>query len=140
MLTSRGASPLNAYQQVGAESEVMSASPHRLIQLLLQRAIDKIASARGAMSRNDPSTLGNSLSIAIAILDTLRASLDKEAGRDIAENLDMLYEYMTLRLAEANMKQDESMLEEVSNLLHEIKAGWDGIEEEAKRIQGGAKP
>jgi len=34
---------------------------------------------------------------------------------------------MQQRLSEANLKNDAAMLDEVSELLREIKAGWDGI-------------
>ena len=36
------------YGKVAAESEVGYASPHRLVQMLMEGALDKVATAKGA--------------------------------------------------------------------------------------------
>ncbi len=115
------------YKKVGAHSEVGAASPHRLIQMLLEGALEKINLAKGYMQRGEIALKGNHISWAISIIDGLRMSLDREAGGEIADNLDALYDYMGRRLAEANMTNDPAMLEEVSGLLLEIKSAWDAI-------------
>ncbi len=66
--------------------------------------------------------------MAVSIIGGLRDSLDHKKGGSIAENLDSLYEYMTYRLMEANLKDDITMLDEVYQLLSEIKTAWDGIQ------------
>uniref|UniRef100_UPI00053A32A2 flagellar export chaperone FliS n=1 Tax=Pseudomonas aeruginosa TaxID=287 RepID=UPI00053A32A2 len=53
--------------------------------------------------------------------------LDFEACGELAANLDRLYAYMSMRLTEANLKNDAGKLEEVSELLRNIKSGWDAI-------------
>ncbi len=118
------------YKKVGAQSGVASASPHRLIQMLLEGALEKINLAKGYMQRGEIALKGNHISWAISIIDGLRMSLDREAGGEIADNLDALYDYMGRRLAEANMSNDPAMLEEVSALLLEIKSAWDAIPQE----------
>lgn len=120
-------SALKQYKKVGTETEVMTATPHRLIQMLLEGALEKINLAKGYMQRGEIPLKGSHISWAISIIDGLRMSLDREGGGDIAENLDALYDYMGRRLAEANLKNDPAMLDEVSGLLLEIKAGWDAI-------------
>ncbi|VAX04640.1 Flagellar biosynthesis protein FliS, partial [hydrothermal vent metagenome] len=68
------------------------------------------------------------IKIAISIIsDGLRGSLDMDAGGEIAENLDALYEYMLQRLMAGHAKNDPVALDEVNTLLREIKSGWDGI-------------
>lgn len=64
---------------------------------------------------------------AINIIGGLRDVLDKEAGGELATNLERLYEYMTMRLFEASRHNDVSKLDEVAKLLGEVKSGWDGI-------------
>lgn len=118
------------YKQVGAHSGVEAASPHRLIQMLLEGALEKINLAKGYMERNDVALKGSHISWAISIIDGLRMSLDKEAGGEIAENLDALYDYMGRRLAEANLDNNVAMLDEVADLILEIKSAWDAIPEE----------
>ena len=53
--------------------------------------------------------------------------MNKDAGGEIAENLGNLYNYMQERLVVANLRNDESILDEVASLMVEIKMGWDGM-------------
>lgn len=119
---------LKEYGKVNVQTGIMSASPHRLIQMLLDGALGKISQAKGHILRNDVGQKGEAISTAVSIIGGLRDSLDHEQGGSIAVNLDQLYEYMTNRLMEANLKNDISVLDEVHNLLGEIKSGWDAIE------------
>jgi flagellar protein FliS len=118
---------LNAYQDVGVRSAVEGASPHQLIAMLLDGALGRIASAKGAMERGDTSRQGVLLGKAITIIDNMRASLDHQQGGEVAGNLSALYDYMEQRLLEASSQADAGMLDEVSGLLREIKSGWDAI-------------
>ncbi len=118
---------LNAYRNVGTQSAVEGASPHQLISLLLDGALDRIASAKGAMERGDAGTHGSLIGKAITIVGNMRACLDHEQGGELADRLASLYDYMERRLLEASSTADVAMLDEVSGLLREIKVGWDGI-------------
>lgn len=118
---------LNQYQRVDLESRVAMSTPHTLISMLLDGALKKIALAKGAAARGDIAQRGNCISSAINIVDSLRAALDMKAGGEVANNLEALYTYMERRLAEANRKSDLNILGEVSDLLHEIKSGWDNM-------------
>ncbi len=117
---------LKQYRQLGIESEVNTASSHRLIQMLFEGAISKLAAAQGALDRGDLATKGEALSRAISIIAGLRSSLDLSTG-EIAENLDRLYEYMNIRLLEASAQKDSQKIAEVSQLLKTLKSGWDEI-------------
>lgn len=123
-------STINAYQQVGAQTAVVSATPHRLIQLLMAGAVDKIAIAKGHMQRGNIAEKGRHISWAISIINGLAASLDMEKGGELAANLARLYEYMGTRLLEANLKDKPEYLDEVAVLMNNIKAGWDAIPDE----------
>ena len=118
------------YASVGTQTGVTEASPHRLIQMLLDGALDKIARARGAMQRKEYAEKGNHITSASAIIIGLRSSLDLEAGGELAANLDSLYEYIFRRLMEAHAQNDEAALDEVSSLIREIKSGWDALPQE----------
>lgn len=118
----------NAYARVGIETGVTAASPHQLIVMLFEGALVAVSSALQHMQTGDIAQRGQAISKAIAIIDDgLRASLDKEAGGDIAESLDALYDYMSRQLLLANLKNQPEMLQEVYRLLSELKAAWDGI-------------
>lgn len=117
---------LKQYQKLGIESEVSNASPHRLIQILFEGALGRLAAAQGAMSRGDMAAKGELLGRAISIVGGLRSSLDMSAG-ELSENLDKLYEYMNFRLLEASSQNDSEKVAEVIQLLKTLKSGWDEI-------------
>lgn len=129
-------SAVRQYNQVGVSSSVESADPHRLIQMLMAGALEKITTAKGHMERGEVAQKGGQISWAISIIDGLRASLDLESGGEIAQNLDDLYDYMTRRLARANVENDPVLLDEVISLMKSIKASWDQL---PMMLDGGSK-
>lgn len=118
---------LKQYAKVNVQSGIENASPHRLIQMLIDGALAKLSQAKGHLKNNDLSKKGSDLSVFISIIGGLRDSLDHDKGGAIARNLEDLYEYMTYRIMEANLKNDSEMIDEVHGLLMEIKTAWDGI-------------
>lgn len=125
------------YKKTGLGGAVEGASPHRLIQMLMEGVLDRIASARGYMERGAIAEKGAQISWAISIIEGLRVSLDKSVGGDIAQNLDNLYGYMLMRLTEANLKNEPAYLDEVSDLLRQIKSAWDAIPMETVKAHAG---
>ena len=121
------------YKQVSVHSSLMDASPHRLIQMLMEGALEKIAEAKGNMLNQYIAKKCKDIGTAINIIANLQACLNKEAGGEDAENLDSLYDYMCRRLVIANSCNDETILDEVMSLMVEIKSGWDGITEKVKQ-------
>lgn len=119
---------IEACGKVDIESEVNASDPHKLISMLYEGALLAIANARNGILRNDIPAKSAAISKAIAIIDEgLNASLDKKAGGDLAENLASLYEYMSMRLITANLKNDIAELDEVARLLAELRSAWDEI-------------
>lgn len=120
------------YQAVGVASGIMDATPHRLVQMLLDGAVEKVATAKGAMERQDIPEKGRFIVWAITIIGGLRSSLDLARGGEIAANLDSLYEYMERRLTAANIENDPAILTEVGSLLAEIRDAWAAMPNEVK--------
>ncbi|AYN94972.1 flagella export chaperone FliS [Pseudomonas sp. LTJR-52] len=120
-------SALMQYQSVGARTQVEDASPHRLIQLLMESGLSRIAQAKGAMGREQYAAKGMAISKALAILSGLQEALDYEKGGDYARNLNALYVYMAQKLTEANRNNQAELLDEVAGLLRKVKEGWDAI-------------
>tara|TARA_R110000787_G_scaffold174897_2_gene287445 strand:+ start:389 stop:790 length:402 start_codon:yes stop_codon:yes gene_type:complete len=127
---------LSAYKQVGVQSGVTDASPHQLISMLLDGAMDRIASAQGAMERRDTGRQGELIGKAITIIDNLRVSLDHDQSPELAGRLSDLYEYMQGRLVEASAAADTAALVEVRDLLGTIRDGWESIPAEQRRPAG----
>lgn len=116
-----------AYASVGAQSMVSAASPHRLIQLLMDGALDRLAIAKGHMQRRDVPQKVNAVSRTMSIIDGLRMSLDHNIDPAMSDNLENLYDYMNRRLLLANINNDIAGIDEVSSLLRELKEAWDAI-------------
>lgn len=125
----------SAYARVGIETGVAAASPHKLIVMLFDGALSALSNAQQQMKNGSIPDKGQSISKAIAIIENgLRASLDREAGGTIANSLDALYEYMSNRLFEANLKNDPALISEVQKLLSELKGAWESINPAAADI------
>lgn len=115
------------YKTLNTSTQVATASPHRLIQMLLDGALEKIKLAHHFMQQGRLGDKAQHITWAISIIDGLRVSLDKDAGGELAQNLEDLYDYMARRLIETNVHNDPAILHEVSGLLGQIKEAWDAI-------------
>lgn len=123
---------IKEYANVGLETSVTAADPHKLILLLYQGAMLAVGSAKNQILRKEIAAKGKSISHAITIIEEgLKASLDINAGGELAQNLSDLYDYMSQRLVFANLKNDIDALNEVSRLLGELKGAWEGIRPQA---------
>ncbi|MBT8448959.1 MAG: flagellar export chaperone FliS [Gammaproteobacteria bacterium] len=123
-----------AYKKVGNQSAAEFASPHRLIQMLLEGALEKMVIAKGLMERNDIQGKGENISWAIRIIGGLQASLDGDKGGEVAETLGSLYTFVVEHLAKANADNDTKKIDECITIIRNIKEGWDGISEEAEKL------
>ncbi|KAA0969257.1 flagellar export chaperone FliS [Pseudomonas sp. ANT_H12B] len=121
---------LRQYQKVNGVAQTSEASPHRLVQMLMQGGLDRIAQAKGAIARNDVALKGVLIGKAIGIIGGLREGLDLEHQAEALADIDSLYAYMSKRLVEANVKNDPDILNEVARLLITLKEGWDAISDQ----------
>lgn len=127
------------YRAVRSHGLVADASPTRLVQIMFEQILLQLATAEGSMRRikdNKPlsETVAKCAAMgkAIRLIGQLNGTLDMERGGQVAERLRALYEYMLLRLTQANAANDSSIVAEVANLVREIKIGWDGIVTDAR--------
>ncbi|HWD31085.1 flagellar export chaperone FliS [Pseudomonas caricapapayae] len=125
---------LRQYQKVNGVAQTSEASPHRLVQMLMQGGLDRIAQAKGAMARNDIAQRGILIGKAIGIVGGLREGLDLENHADSLADLDNLYAYMSKRLVDANVQNDPEILNEVARLLITVKEGWDAIGDQSADV------
>lgn len=113
-----------AYQQVRSHGGVESADPHGLITLLMDGALERMVKARAHMQRGETAAKGEAISRCIEILGGLRDSLDPKADPAMVGRLDALYDYMSRRLLQANMRDDTTLIDEVSQLLQQVRDSW----------------
>ncbi|WP_258364414.1 flagellar export chaperone FliS [Nitrosomonas sp. Nm84] len=127
---------ISAYQRIGVETSIESADPHKLILMLFEGAQEALAKARMHMHHNEVAEKGQMLSKAIMIIDHgLKASLDMNAGGDLAIKLQALYDYMTHRLVVANIQNNLEIVDEVNKLLAELHDAWKNIGESNKTLK-----
>lgn len=118
----------NLYHQVGVETGVASANPHRLVQMLYDGFLDAVKQAREAMADGRIEHKGRHIGHAARILDEgLKASLNLEAGGELARNLHDLYVYVSMRLIHANLRNDDAALEEAHRLIEPLGSAWSNI-------------
>jgi flagellar secretion chaperone FliS len=128
--------PASAYSQVGLNTSVQGADPHRLVLMLFEGAEVACRKAKVSMANGEISEKAAAIKKALDIIICgLAASLDIEHGGDIAEKLDALYDYMAERLVWANLKNDTQALDEVSALLAELREAWASIDPYAQPIE-----
>lgn len=115
------------YQKEALKTRVAGADRYEIIQMLMAGSIEKMVLAKVAIEKKNFEAKSEHLSKASAIISALRDCLDFKVGGEVTENLYALYSYMIDRLIDASVKNDTSIVDEVVNLLKEIKSGWDAI-------------
>ena len=120
---------LRQYQKVNSHAQISETSPHRLIQMLMQGGLERMAQAKGAMARGDIAQKALLITKTIDIITGLRAGLREENtdDKEALRQLDSLYEYMTKQLTLANAQNDPELIDEVARLMITVKSGWDAI-------------
>ena len=131
MTASTRAANLAAYQMVATHGGVAAADPHRLILMLLDGAMSRIAQARGCTERGAAADRITHLNRTLGIIAELRASLDP-AGGSIASNLDGLYDFMSRQILLAHVDPRTEILDGVTALLNEIRSAWILIPQDAR--------
>jgi flagellar protein FliS len=134
MYNHRGAAQ---YRAVRSHGLVADASPVRLVQIMFEQILAQLTTAQGCMQRikgnlplNEVKTKCTALNKAVRLIIQLSESLDMQRGREIAQNLRSLYDYMLNRLTVANISNDPKIVGEIIQLVQTIKAGWDKIVEQ----------
>ena len=113
--------------QVNSVNNILDADPHTLISIIYQHILGSLAAAKGAIQRNDIEEKGKQINKTIALIGELVDSLNMEQGGEISQNLAALYDYSVRKLVEANAEAKCELLNEVSLIFIDIKAGWDSI-------------
>ena len=131
MFTSVSSRSASAYQRVSVETAVSQASPHQLVTMLLEALLKHVGAARGALKRGDIAAKGEQIYKAVRIIDEgLKPALNLAQGGDLAANLNGLYGYCSLRLTEANLRNDDAALGDVIRVIEPVADGWKQISEQ----------
>ena len=133
-----GSHSVRSYAEIGLETQILGASPERLITLLYMGARAAIGQARLHLQEGRITERGAAISKAIKIVDEgLKTGLNMEAGGEIAANLARLYDYIVRTLLMANLKADPEALETADRLLADLAEAW---QTSIDRPVGGVQP
>lgn len=114
-----------AYQSVAVQTSVATADPHRMTLLLYDGAIQAIRIALAHMGTSRIAAKCEAIGKAVCIVEEgLKASVDRKVGGVLAERLVALYDYIELRLLQANLRNDRTALEEAHKLLGDLRTAW----------------
>lgn len=114
-------------------TQVTTTSQGQLLVMLYDAAIKFLKQAKLYIEAKDYAKKGILISRAMDIISELANSLNREKGGKLAENLDALYLFCNLRLAKANLKMDVRMIDEVLNILTNIRSAYAQIVPEEER-------
>jgi flagellar secretion chaperone FliS len=132
--TPRRAPNAQMYSRVGVETGVQDASPHKLVAMLFDGYFESIVRAKAALAAGNTAVKGSEIGRAVRIVDEgLKASLDLGAGGALAADLADLYAYVTLRLTQANLKNDAAALDECRRLMQPLHEAWQSIAPQVDR-------
>ena len=106
------------------ESAILTASPEQLVVLLYDGALRFLRQAQAAFGEGAQQHARDRLDRAEAIVDELLATLDMEAGGELAERLEGIYVFCKRCLMEVRLQEDPAKLETDLRLLSELRGAW----------------
>lgn len=122
------------------DNQIKTASPGKLLVMAYDAAIKFGHMAQEKMKQGDLFEQSSNIRKVQNILLELMSSLDPKVDRQLTANLDALYTYMFDRLTHANVHDDVNAIEEVVQIMTELRSAWEeaattaraGITEERK--------
>ncbi len=122
------AGPAHLYAHVGLQTGVSGASPHQLVTMLFDGYADAVATAKAALGHGQIALKCQAIGRALRIIDEgLKACLDLSGGGALAADLSALYAFVTLRLTQANLRNDDAALDECLALVQPLREAWASI-------------
>ncbi len=120
-------------QQQYVTTQVGTADRLQLVIMLYDGAISFLGQAKEKMAAQDAAGKGLLIGRALDIIAELNASLNFQAGQELATNLFHLYNFMTSHLTKANINWDLQALEEVLTMLQQLRETWVEVAHRARR-------
>jgi flagellar protein FliS len=118
---------LSKYGKIKDDTQTMFASPHQLILMLFDGAIEAMSMTIGAIQHNNLELRSKQNTRSITIINGMRECLDMESGSELADNLYSLYQYMAQELFRAGFKNDVDTIRNIQFMLKDIRDSWENI-------------
>lgn len=107
--------------------QVQTSSPGRLLLMLYEGMLKNLRYAKEGIEQKKINQAHNHLIKAQKIILQLNDDLNMEAGGEIADNLRNLYLFSYRRLVDANVQKNGAMVQEVIDIMSQLKEAWDAI-------------
>jgi flagellar protein FliS len=118
---------LAQYGQIKHDAQTTYASPHQLMLMLFDGAIEAMSFTIGAIQNENFELRSKQNTRSITIINGMRECLDMETGGELANNLYSLYQYMTKELFRASFKNDVDTIQNIQTMLKDIRGSWEKI-------------
>ena len=118
---------LAQYGQIKNDAQTTYASPHQLMLMLFDGAIEAMSLTIGAIQNKNFELRSKQNTRSITIINGMRECLDMETGGELADNLYSLYQYMTKELFRASFKNDADTIQNIQTMLKDIRGSWEKI-------------
>ncbi len=125
---------MNPYLNQYKTNSILTASREQILLMLYDGAIRFVGLAKQCMLAGDMAGKGKYIGKTIAILAEFSNTLDRKIGGELADNLDALYGHMIARLGTANIQNTTQELDEVRDMLSDLRQTW------AKAIELNSNP
>ena len=112
-----------------ANNKIMTASPAELTLMLYEGAIKFANLAIAGMETNDIEKAHTNIIKVERIIEEFQSTLDHKYP--VAKDFDEVYNYLMMRLREANLKKDKEIMEEVLKHLRTMRDTWKEVMETA---------
>lgn len=118
---------LSQYGKIKDDTQTMYASPHQLMLMLFDGALEAMSLTIAAIQNKNFELRSKQNTRSITIINGMRECLDMDAGGELAENLYSLYEYMAQELFRASFKNDAETVRNIQTMLKDIRGSWEKI-------------
>jgi flagellar secretion chaperone FliS len=123
--------PRTAYR----EDTARGAHPVRLVVLLYEQIIEDLRQAVNAIAQNNIELRSNKINHAISVIGYLQSSLNKEAGGQVALNLEHFYDQLRGNLVIAQFRMSPAILSQQITDLLTLREAWSAVESEVKSVE-----
>jgi flagellar secretion chaperone FliS len=120
--------PRTAYR----EDTTRGAHPVRLVVLLYEQIIEDLRQAVNAIAQNNIELRSNKINHAISVIGYLQSSLNKDAGGQVALNLERFYDQLRVNLVIAQFRMSPAILSQQITDLLALREAWSAVESEVK--------
>ena len=118
---------LSQYGKMKDDTQTMYASPHQLMLMLFDGALESMSLTIAAIQNKNFELRSKQNTRSITIINGMRECLDMELGGELADNLFSLYQYMARELFRASFKNDIETIRNIQTMLKDIRGSWEKI-------------